>query len=497
MARSFCCCCRKNATAAVAYRCVLCFLTLYAIALLVENMDEIVLFLNDPRSLSSSSDKNAKIFEPRTYSSANKRQQTFRKNVCQPNLPSIETNFSSSSSSSSPMHHNAQTYHRAVVIPKIQRIVVVTVWTHYPEMMKLHAASARTFLVDSNNNNNNNLHVEMVAVINSNDPSVRQQLWQMAIQLNMNIIDANTFPKIMSPSQSHSTALNTAMQVLLQQNQHDFLIPAFPLPDDILLLLDSDMFFMQPFPVPDRLLGHSGTSNNNNNNSGRLEAATMTLMSPLQSRHGSTYAWPNLSFFSFGSATRSDTADNTTTTTASNRTNNAAYRKPPQNQQQHNNNNSNKNNQNQRQIALYKELDFGSCFPDCRCDSGGCTKLFMERHDASELNVLDMARNSCNTDNNHYHYQESSNHTLQQQQQETVACQFWNQQISLVNLNGTGLPKNCVHPEVFALEVFHLRSAGSNWRGCDEAYLNDRRNDLAIQLKRVLPKHVLEEHCID
>ena len=304
-----------------------------------------------------------------------------------------------------------------------RRVVVFTVWTHYPDLMKIHTATARTFL-----SHGDHPVVEVVAIINAVDYSIRLQLIEMAAKLQIHTISlsrAKEFEGLYSLS--HAYALNFALFYLLRDPTH--LTPQFPQQDDILLVLDSDMFFFESTSLIKELKGAD-------------------VMSPLQTRGPSTtYLWPNLICFSFKEWMRARRRNLFT------RLLDRFAREPPYR-------------------AMYDEIDFDSCDPECpSCDTGGCTYFFLQDHPELKVaNWIDMCSDSSSSAS-------------------SEVCRFWKNQTE----NTGQLPTNCVAPETFG-SVFHSKSAGSNWRGCDENFLRDRREDLLVQAQRILSQDVLDRH---
>ena len=359
-------------------------------------------------------------------------------------LTSHSTSSTTTSSSSVDLTVQSQQQQR-------QRVIVVTVWSHYPDLMPLQIASVRAFL--------RHPIVEIIAVTNAKNYTQRWELDRVARQLNVHVLPVHNAWKYQDyPSLSHINALNFVMQALLRGNNNDLLrlMSPFPLLNDILFFLDSDMFLMEPVSLVQELNGAA-------------------LLSPLQTRENKhTYLWPNLSVFSFGEWTMQQ------------------QQKQQQQQQQQPATHWMEGwtinqwlglDEQQQQTepeepykTLYKELNFDACFPECPCDCGGCTKYLMERH--PDLRVKNWT-NTCS----------STMDDSTKDATNTNVCQFWKEQTQIE------LPSKCTQPQVFG-PIYHLGSAGSNWRGCDEDFLRQRRQDLFHQMRKVLPKDIYDQHKI-
>ena len=332
---------------------------------------------------------------------------------------------------------------------KRRRVIVLTVWTHYPDLMKLQVATTRAFL-----NHSDHPVIEVVAVNNAVNATLRRQLDVTAAKLQVHGITVPDSAKFAShPSNSHANALNYAMSVLLGHGLKSSTMLSFPLLHDILLLLDSDMVLLDPTSLVQQLDGAS-------------------LASPLQRRPGSTYMWPNLSVFSFGEYLQK--------------------RRSSRHYEEHKNRmvakawgslkhavvGGKKTPKHESSSLLFRELNFLSCYPECHCDTGGCTKLFLHRH--PDMEIVDWSHNPCQE-------LSPSSSPTKTNTSSTRVCQYWKQQMSI------SLPNACVAPEAFG-PVFHMRSAGSNWRGCPEDFLRQRRRDLLQLVGEILPVRVLRQH---
>lgn len=343
---------------------------------------------------------------------------------------------------------------------KQARVVVITVWTHYPEMMAMHVSSLRRYLQHE---------LEYLAVGNSNVDAVNQATERMARTLSVSYY--HHFHSDAIPSQSHAGALNGALTYLLQphangggpedpndsSNGSDCPPPSQDLgnapllqPSDMLLLLDSDMYIVAPLDFYQEL----GSSH---------------LLTAVQWRQGSSrrvhYMWPNFSLFHFGHLPRA------------------------------------------RALELFRELDF-SCH--CRTDgavmdSGACTAPFLDKY-GEEMGVVDFVR-SCSVSDEHIDQavcaflanensierapQCTTSYTLENEalaanptcEHITIpaALDPWQpgELIKLPNATRWTQSRRSCHGHG---KIYHLGSAGSNWRGCPEGFLEGQRQRLFIFL---------------
>lgn len=119
-------------------------------------------------------------------------------------------------------------------------------------------------------------------------------------------------------------------------------------------------------------------------------------------------------------------------------------------------------------ISLLAELDF---FPGF-ADSGSKTYDFLQRHTNVALHGTTGDQEKPLQATQICHANASQNR---------VYCPFVLRQFE----GARNRPAGCVLPEIFLLDVsahslvYHLRSAGSNWRGCSNTYMSERSNDLA------------------
>lgn len=222
---------------------------------------------------------------------------------------------------------------------KNARVVVATVWTHYPEMMRMQVASLRTYLQHD---------FIYVAVINTDSEEVYREIREAARNISV-LYYRHPFQQGAGPSTSHALTLNDALSRLLHngeafceisdcasanmlkeqagnagsENVNNIMVH----PSDILFFLDSDMFLVSPMDLHDELQGGQ-------------------LLTLLQYREGESrrvhYLWPNLSVLYFGG-----------TPQFANRT-----------------------------LPLLREVNF---MHDCRTDgaimdSGACTSIFLDNH---------------------------------------------------------------------------------------------------------------------
>lgn len=67
------------------------------------------------------------------------------------------------------------------------------------------------------------------------------------------------------------------------------------------------------------------------------------------------------------------------------------------------------------------------------------------------------------------------------------ACRYWKKQV------GLGQPPGCAVPTLSG-PVYHMGSAGSNWRGCNETWLKEQRELVQIHIQQLLPEAILDSH---
>ena len=133
-----------------------------------------------------------------------------------------------------------------------RRVMVLSVWFNYPELLRPHTASVRTYLTHE-------AHpiVEVVVVNNARNAVTQQQIRETANELQVHHIqvpDALTHEA--SPSMSHAHALESALEILVGEGESDSVLsPPFPQQNDILLIIDSDMFFMDRTSLVTELKG--------------------------------------------------------------------------------------------------------------------------------------------------------------------------------------------------------------------------------------------------
>lgn len=328
------------------------------------------------------------------------------------------------------------------------RVVVVTVWTHYPEMMATQVASLRRYLQHE---------FEYLAVGNSDVDAVNRATEQMARNLSVFYYHHAHAPSV--PSVSHAAAVNGALKYLLQphandntqepdglsnstsQNRNDAIILQ---PSDMLFLLDSDMYIAGPLDFHQELGGSH-------------------LLTAVQGRDGSArrvyYMWPNFSLLYFGHL-------------------------PPS-----------------RALELFNELDFGC---ECRTDgavmdTGACTAPFLDKY-AEELGVVDFVR-SCSVSNEDVDRavcaflagenmierapQCTTSYTLENEAlAANPACEHviipaaldpWRPEEPIKLPNATMWTQQSGRSCRGHGKIYHLGSAGSNWRGCPEDFLEGQR----------------------
>lgn len=298
--------------------------------------------------------------------------------------------------------------------PQMPRVVVLTVWTHYPEMMRWQVATLRVFLKASS--------MVYLAVLNSGDDAVNTQLAAMARSLGVSfaIPDRKIFGDV---SDSHAKALNHGMAHLLRANNDSATLSVSASDrlnrSDILFLLDSDIFLTSPMD----LLSELGGSH------------IWSVLVHVGDAKNITYLWPNFSVIHFAGLHDGD--------------------------------------------ALLGELDWGTCQRYrgiAAFDSGGCTARFLDQH--PEV-IVAPASKTC---------------TPTSGRAAAKTCEFLAEQNGRLPANNTrcaaahtieraGLDgicrsdpasRNCLDH----VRVYHLGSAGSNWRGCSEKWLESRREDL-------------------
>lgn len=301
--------------------------------------------------------------------------------------------------------------------PILPRVVVMAVWTHYPEMMRWQLASLRIFLKTS--------RLMYLAVLNNSQEDLsNERLADMARSLGVNYTVATK--TLGGPSDLHAHALNHGLAYL--RNATDFGVK------DVLFLLDSDMFLTTPMNLIEELNGSH-------------------IWSVVQTRNSIAYLWPNFTVLYFGDDDLP----------------------------------------NENWSSLLDELDFRHCqgYRGTVFDSGGCTARLLDDH--PELGVR-RATTAC-TSTGGAHDAVSS------------ACRFLSAQNSQLPANDTRCVKahtieraelnaacrvDPTAPDCFDHgKVYHLGSAGSNWRGCSEDWLLARRTDFRAFLGGVISEEFL------
>jgi hypothetical protein len=293
--------------------------------------------------------------------------------------------------------------------PPSGKVIVMTVWTHYPEMMKLQVKSLRAFLHEP---------FEYLAVLNSAS-NENADLAVMADHLGVFSKQMKPHEIVLGASSSHGFALNSGMAYLLNKTS-----PIQLRAGDILFLLDSDMFLTSPTNLRNELEQHNH----------------QILSMPQQRGPGLTYLWPNFCIL------------------------------------------------NLSRLEYYQELNFlpGVATVEGKSysmDSGGQTLSLLARHPEWNISwvrgLVDCVPSK------------------------DELCQFFHTQRD--NIPRT---EQCAKPELLEYaerehhceidsnsstclnhaRFYHLGSAGSNWRGCPEQYLADRRRDLENFIERLIAK---------
>eukprot|EP00547_Thalassionema_nitzschioides_P000263 CAMPEP_0194215052 /NCGR_PEP_ID=MMETSP0156-20130528/16557_1 /TAXON_ID=33649 /ORGANISM="Thalassionema nitzschioides, Strain L26-B" /LENGTH=370 /DNA_ID=CAMNT_0038943471 /DNA_START=72 /DNA_END=1184 /DNA_ORIENTATION=+ len=301
------------------------------------------------------------------------------------------------------------------------RVIVLTVWTHYPELLESHIASISTFLTPKN--------MEYICILNSHNPQTNQELMDIAERLNVTHL---TVPQPESsrhdPSRHHANALEQALHQFLLNPQSPIQIQ----PDDILLLFDSDMFLLQPTSV-EEILHH-----------GQYSIATMLQRrGTLLSNTLVEYLWPNLAILQFSNPT------------------------------------------------MYNELGF---FPmrlqvgnqTFNLDSGGASHSVVARTKQANR-TRGMRQVDCSTQNDGHNNNDPSSILLLLKSQNWL----WYE----AQRNHPAIPENCVKPDLLGYNndckniIYHLGSAGSNWRNCPEDYLQQQRTQLQQHLRQQMQQY--------
>lgn len=317
-------------------------------------------------------------------------------------------------------------------------VVVVTVWSHYPEMMPLHVSSVRKFLQHD---------FTYIAVANSKLEPTNSLIQRTATNLSvLSLLHEDT---AQYAGESHANALQDALKLLLLNYQNvctgsndpgcDASVQAILRPTDILFVLDSDMFLVSNLHIHDELKGKH-------------------IITSLQSRSGKTqkvyYLWPNFTILYFGDLPAADALD------------------------------------------FFHQLDFhgsekGCAFDGAEMDTGGCTAPFLHAH-MTRLGVVSFV-NGCSASSDPLDRltcgfldmetklprdpQCSQPFILESEAHSMADCPS----ASLREANKsrhTAIPTDnhtSVCPHCSNGKIFHMGSAGSNWRGCPEEVLAGMR----------------------
>lgn len=317
------------------------------------------------------------------------------------------------------------------------RVIVLTVWSHYPELLELHVASLSTFLRSEK--------IEYICVLNSPFPEVNDQLRATAERLpSVTHFTVSQRESPYDPSRHHANALDQAL--------HDFLLSPESLiqiqSNDILFLLDSDMFLLQPTSV-EEVLEH-----------GQYSIATMVqvrkgkntkLASPMndnpkennkqQSPVQLEYLWPNLAVLQFS------------------------------------------NSQIYHELGFYPQRLQVTNEEWLNLDTGGASHTVFARF-KQENRIRGMrAMVECSIPRN------NNNQKVIEQLQSDNWDWYQTQQ------SNPDIPQNCASPILVGYHndcrnvVYHLGSAGSNWRHCPEDYLQQQRTELQQHLQKQMQQY--------
>jgi hypothetical protein len=126
-------------------------------------------------------------------------------------------------------------------------------------------------------------------------------------------------------------------------------------------------------------------------------------------------------------------------------------------------------------ITVYDEISFAHCpYRNANMDSGGCTARFVDDH--PEFPLTGVTNQSCNAT-----------------ETPTPACQYHAQQV----YNASTTPDHCTPAALFDNTIFHLGAAGSNYNGCPEEYLKNRRQDIHHFFQRTLSNETVKKNFLN
>lgn len=265
-----------------------------------------------------------------------------------------------------------------------------------------------------------------MAVANCARPDIVQKVAKnLSVDCFESPFDANLLA-----GDSHATALNNAIAYLLQG--HNFsrsLQRGFDPDADILSFLDSDMFLVSPMNLHRELRG----------------AHVLTVLqgrtSPSRPVH---YLWPNFCVFHF-----------------------SPFR-PAR--------------------SLYMELNMSGCGSygnTSGLDTGGCTAALLDNHQDIRVTTYVVSCSIQPHDNQTCQFLRDQN-ALRTKDFEQCSPSYIMENEWLSKLGcGQSSPKTRADCKHFG-KIFHMGSAGSNWRRCPEAFLQTKREALSLYLHSIM-----------
>jgi hypothetical protein len=306
-------------------------------------------------------------------------------------------------------------------------MIVVSVWTHYPDLLELHIAAFRLFMKE------HAVDLEYIAVLNSHSDDINTALQHVAERSNVTHLSIDVLPSS-DASQHHAHALH---QVL-----HEFLLhPESPLPlrsNDILFLVDSDIFPLQRIDVH-KLFDSPLSSPSANAPIINSNKKSNRIISMPQSREGLTYLWPNFLMMQL------------------------------------------------EDVTMYRNLGFAPVVAQLSpthkvsLDSGGETFSFLQTYAGRFDHDWIRSSTSPRCENGNAAFCTF----FQQQLVATVPSGSNCRTPELLIVTKDQQQPTTGSADVVEQQFYHLGSAGSNWRRCPEEYLSSRRYDL----KQYLSNH--------
>ena len=144
----------------------------------------------------------------------------------------------------------------------------------------------------------------------------------------------------------------------------------------------------------------------------------------------------------------------------------------------------------------YKELDFAPAIAQdsngtrWSLDSGGSTSIFVASH--PEMGITGIRNIECKDASDLCVFYHKQVQAVPDHCSPPTIMEFSERQDRCVSTSSLTM-KQVSDCQTFA-RFYHLGSAGSNWRGCPEGYLRQKRRTLKEYLMARMSPHVIEQH---